>query len=137
MASRIQKHRAERPNGWQTLEIQRGVGRGISSLQNQPAIVLLDCLTLLVSNLVSPMEEPIDEDMASALVEGEVRGLLETYRASKAQWFIISNEVGLGLVPPYPLGRVYRDLLGRANQLIAMEADEVLFMVAGIPMKVK
>ena len=63
--------------------------------------------------------------------------LLSTYSESAAEWIIISNEVGLGLVPPYPLGRVYRDALGKTNQRLAAEADEVLFMVAGLPMKVK
>ena len=63
--------------------------------------------------------------------------LLNVYRESNAEWIIVSNEVGLGLVPPYPLGRVYRDALGRANQQLAAQADEVILMVAGLPMKIK
>jgi adenosylcobinamide kinase/adenosylcobinamide-phosphate guanylyltransferase len=59
------------------------------------------------------------------------------YAASEAEWLVISNEVGLGLVPPYPLGRLYRDALGRANQRLAAAADTVLFMVAGLPLAVK
>jgi adenosylcobinamide kinase/adenosylcobinamide-phosphate guanylyltransferase len=66
-----------------------------------------------------------------------VEGLLTAYRASNATWLVISNEVGLGLVPPYPLGRVYRDALGRANQHLAAAADNVYLMVAGLPMVVK
>jgi adenosylcobinamide kinase/adenosylcobinamide-phosphate guanylyltransferase len=63
--------------------------------------------------------------------------LLAAYAESEAEWIVISNEVGLGLVPPYPLGRAYRDALGRANQRLAAMADDVLFMVAGLPMRVK
>ena len=69
------------------------------------------------------------------LVETEITRLLEAVRAIPAEWIVVSNEVGLGLVPPYPLGRVYRDLLGRANQRLASQADQVIFMIAGIPMR--
>jgi len=67
----------------------------------------------------------------------EEDGLLAAYAASDAEWIIVSNEVGLGLVPAYPLGRLYRDCLGRTNQRLAQAADEVLFMVAGLPLRVK
>ena len=70
-------------------------------------------------------------------LQKEMEELLSAIRVSNQRWIIISNEVGLGLVPPYPLGRVYRDGLGWANQRLAKEAKRVLFMVAGIPMKVK
>jgi adenosylcobinamide kinase/adenosylcobinamide-phosphate guanylyltransferase len=70
-------------------------------------------------------------------VDAEVAALLTACRDSTATWIIVSNEVGLGLVPPYPLGRAYRDALGRANQRIAAAADRVLFMVAGLPLTVK
>ena len=67
----------------------------------------------------------------------EVAALLAAYRAGAGPWIVVSNEVGLGLVPPYPLGRVYRDALGRANQALAAAADRVLFMVAGLPLRIK
>ena len=70
-------------------------------------------------------------------VKKEMEDLLAAIHAQKQEWFIISNELGLGLVPPYQMGRVYRDALGWANQRLAREADTVLFMVAGIPMVVK
>ncbi|MGC8780183.1 MAG: bifunctional adenosylcobinamide kinase/adenosylcobinamide-phosphate guanylyltransferase, partial [Anaerolineae bacterium] len=70
-------------------------------------------------------------------VDAEVAALLAAYRAGRATWIVVSNEVGLGLVPPYPLGRAYRDALGRANQRLAAAADRVLFMVAGLPLTVK
>jgi adenosylcobinamide kinase/adenosylcobinamide-phosphate guanylyltransferase len=67
----------------------------------------------------------------------EIEALLAVYESGDSAWIVVSNEVGLGLVPPYPLGRAYRDALGRANQRLVEAADEVLFMVAGLPMQLK
>ena len=78
-----------------------------------------------------------DEAAAEARVTEEIHSLLEAITNSSADWIIISNEVGLGLVPPYPLGRIYRDLLGRANQQVAARASEVLWLVAGIPVPIQ
>jgi adenosylcobinamide kinase/adenosylcobinamide-phosphate guanylyltransferase len=140
MAARIAAHRAERPPHWQTLEAPRAVGRAVRSLMTDdlsPDVVLLDCLTLLASNVIAPLPEPVTAEAAEAALDAEVDELLAAYADSAAEWIVISNEVGLGLVPPYPLGRAYRDALGRANQRLAAAADEVLFMVAGLPMPVK
>jgi adenosylcobinamide kinase/adenosylcobinamide-phosphate guanylyltransferase len=140
MAARIAAHRADRPAHWQTLEAPRQVGEAITAsvkLQTAPDVILIDCLTLLASNVIVPLPEPVTYEDAEAVLTAEVKGLLLAYAESNAEWIVISNEVGLGLVPPYPLGRVYRDALGRANQRLASAADEVLFMVAGLPMGVK
>ncbi|HEY4720907.1 MAG TPA: bifunctional adenosylcobinamide kinase/adenosylcobinamide-phosphate guanylyltransferase [Anaerolineae bacterium] len=137
MAARIAAHRAERPPHWQTLETPRNVGSAIDSNSGGAEVILIDCLTLLANNVIVPLPEPVTYEAAEAALNAAVEGLLRAYGASNAEWIIISNEVGLGLVPPYPLGRVYRDALGRANERLAAVADEVLFMVAGLPMKVK
>ena len=139
MIARITAHRAERPAAWQTLEAPRRLGPAIlATLQAHAAkLVLVDCLTLLASNVVAPLPEPVTAESAEAALEAEVDGLLEAYRASQADWLVVSNEVGLGLVPPYPLGRAYRDALGRANQRLAAVAGTVVFMVAGLPMVIK
>jgi len=144
MAERIADHQKKRPASWQTLEIPGAVGALLQSRMQSgtlPAgVILVDCLTLLVSNLLLAVSSgagedlTVDEEAATALVESEITRLLEAVRAIPAEWIIVSNEVGLGLVPPYPLGRVYRDLLGRANQRLASQADQVIFMIAGIPM---
>ncbi|MBF8284067.1 MAG: cobP [Anaerolineales bacterium] len=134
MAARIAAHRAERPAHWRTLEAPRQVGSAIRVVAGDAGVVLIDCLTLLASNVIVPLPEPV---AAEAALIAEVDGLLAAYAASQAQWIVISNEVGLGLVPPFPLGRAYRDALGRANQRLAAAADEVVFMVAGLPMRVK
>jgi adenosylcobinamide kinase/adenosylcobinamide-phosphate guanylyltransferase len=137
MATRIAGHRRARPASWITLEAPHRAGAAICA---QPAgfrTLLLDCLTLLASNIIVPLPEPANEGIAVAALKEEIDALLDAWRAGSAHWIIVSNEVGLGLVPPYPLGRLYRDALGWANQRLAAEADEVLFMVAGLPMKVK
>jgi adenosylcobinamide kinase/adenosylcobinamide-phosphate guanylyltransferase len=141
MAERIANHQKQRPANWQTLEIPSAIGASLLSRKLHTDVILLDCLTLLVSNLLLPVSSGTDEDLtvdeeaATALVETEITRLLEAVQAIPAEWLVVSNEVGLGLVPPYPLGRVYRDLLGRANQRLASQADQVIFMIAGIPMR--
>jgi adenosylcobinamide kinase/adenosylcobinamide-phosphate guanylyltransferase len=137
MAERIAAHRAGRPAGWTTLEAPRGAGAAILATGMEYDVVLLDCLTLLANNVIVPLPEPISAPEAEAALRREVDSLLAVYAASSAKWLVISNEVGLGLVPPYPLGRVYRDALGRANQQLAGAADHVYFMVAGLPLVVK
>jgi adenosylcobinamide kinase/adenosylcobinamide-phosphate guanylyltransferase len=137
MARRIANHRRSRPASWVTLEAPRSAGAAIRNRPGSFQVVLLDCLTLLASNLLMPLPEPVTEEDARAALDVEIDELLEAYRLLDAGWIIVSNEVGLGLVPPYPLGRVYRDVLGWANQRLADAAEEVLFMVAGLPMKVK
>jgi adenosylcobinamide kinase/adenosylcobinamide-phosphate guanylyltransferase len=138
MAARIAAHQAERPAHWHTLEASVQVGAAIAAAA--PAgtdLVLVDCLTLLANNVLSPLPETISSAEADAALAAEVDGLLAAYMAGSAEWIIVSNEVGLGLVPPYPLGRLYRDALGRANQRLASAADTVLFMVAGLPLVLK
>ena len=136
MQSRIQAHRRDRPAAWRTLEAPRHTGEAIARA-GASAIVLVDCLTLLVSNVVLALPESAGAAQAEAAALAEVDELRAAYGRGTASWIVISNEVGLGLVPPYPVGRTYRDALGRAYLRLAAQADEVLFLVAGIPMKVK
>ena len=136
MAARIEAHRLARPAGWQTLEAPHDVGTALDALDTRPDVILLDCLTLLVSNIVLTMEtEP--QTAIEAAVQREIEAIIASRNQLNAPMIVVSNEVGLGLVPSYPIGRVYRDVLGRANQNLAALADRVLFMVAGLPMKVK
>jgi adenosylcobinamide kinase/adenosylcobinamide-phosphate guanylyltransferase len=100
-------------------------------------VVLVDCLTLLVSNTLLHCGASPDPAAAEAAVQKEVAALVQTSQASAAICIVVSNEVGLGLVPDTPLGRLYRDLLGRANQTLAARAASVYFMVAGLPVDVK
>ncbi len=136
MASRIAVHQAQRPNHWRTLEAPTDVGQAIRTAP--PAdVILIDCLTLLASNVIAPLDTS-EQAVADRALQAEIDALCEAVAtAPKAHWIVVSNEVGLGIVPAYPLGRLYRDALGRANQRLAAIADEVFFMVAGLPMAVK
>jgi len=137
MSARIQKHRAERPSNWETLEVPFGVASHMQRIKSN--IVILDCITLLISNLLMQFvkDDLVDEAQFKLAVQKEIEELVIAIGAQEKDWIIISNELGLGLVPPYQMGRVYRDWLGWANQRLAREADKVIFMVAGIPMVVK
>ncbi|RPJ39700.1 MAG: bifunctional adenosylcobinamide kinase/adenosylcobinamide-phosphate guanylyltransferase [Chloroflexi bacterium] len=146
MSARIAAHKAEREigertAGWRTLEAPREVGAAIhaaeSGANGDTEVLLLDCITLLANNVILALPDPEDAKTSQAALDAEIDGLLEAYTGSSSEWIVVSNEVGLGLVPAYPLGRVYRDVLGRANQKLAQAASRVIFMVAGIPMIVK
>jgi len=136
MAARIARHRQARPPSWRTLEAPRRVAQELQTAWQGEPVILIDCLTLLVSNLLLEQNNP-QQAAARDHVLREVNALLNVVRKLPARTLIVSNEVGLGLVPPNPLGRAYRDLLGEANQLVAARADEVLLLVAGIPMTIK
>jgi adenosylcobinamide kinase/adenosylcobinamide-phosphate guanylyltransferase len=139
MQQRVAAHRLERPAAWRTLELPRQVGTALLARPPQEGVVILDCLTLLVSNVVleaaGDLDAP-DEAAAASAVQSELEALQVAIQAGPARWIVVSNEVGLGLVPPYPVGRIYRDLLGWANQQLARAAGEVYWMVAGIPLPI-
>ncbi len=135
MASRIRRHRASRPAGWQTLELPMNVGRSLKT--TGAGVVIVDCITLLVSNILLALPENAPEDTVMEEIRAEMGDLIAAQARLGGQWLVVSNEVGLGLVPPYPLGRLYRDALGRANQILAAAASRVIFLVAGLPLTVK
>ena len=129
MEARIRAHQASRPPEWDTLEEPLDLVAALAPVVSRYDTVLLDCLTLWVSNLLLG-ERPHD-------IPAEARRLLELYRQGRASWVVVSNEVGLGVVPANALGRVFADELGRVNQLVAAEADDVYFMAAGLSMAMK
>lgn len=137
MAERIARHRAARPTHWRTLEIPMNVGPALEAAIVGGEVVLLDCLTMLVSNLMMDEGKGVTADHLEARVVGELEAILRVCEERRVSLIIVSNEVGMGLVPPYPMGRVYRDVLGRANQWLAARSDRVVLMVAGIPLEVK
>jgi adenosylcobinamide kinase/adenosylcobinamide-phosphate guanylyltransferase len=134
MQARIAEHQKDRPKNWRTLEIPTGVGKGIERQIGDAKVVLIDCLTLLISNLLRG--EP-DYPEAEKRVIAEINELIAAMDRLNASFVIVSNEVGMGLVPDNKLGRIYRDLLGKANQLLASHATEVYLMVACLPVQVK
>ena len=123
MAARIARHRLERPASWRTVEAPLELARAFDSIPAR-AFVILDCLTLWVANALEAGWSDEDVERAAAAVA--------TIAAEREQpTVVVTNEVGLGLVPQTELGRAYRDLLGRVNAVFAAEAEQAYFMIAG------
>jgi adenosylcobinamide kinase / adenosylcobinamide-phosphate guanylyltransferase len=148
MLQRIARHQASRPAHWLTVEEPQNPASAL--IANPAPVALLDCVTVLVANLLLANADGYDNDKhdepdlasgsaeaAEALVDRAIGDLLNAWRARTSTLILISNEVGMGIVPPYPLGRIYRDCLGRVNARLAAEADTVLLMVAGLPIELK
>jgi adenosylcobinamide kinase/adenosylcobinamide-phosphate guanylyltransferase len=139
MAARIAAHRAARPQQWDTLEAERDIAAAVRAHGATARTVLLDCLSLLVSNLLLASAEPDPRVVAEVEAQAihELESLVNVIHETAARLIVVSNEVGMSVVPPTPLGRAYRDVLGRANQHMASTANEVYLLVAGIPVAVK
>jgi len=134
MRLRIEAHRESRPVGWKILEEPLGISGIVGQHLGEAEIVVIDCITMLVANILL---QGRGEAPAEELVLKEIEALTGQMDELKATFILVSNEVGLGLVPDNELGRRYRDCLGRANQILAQHADEVYLMVAGIPIRLK
>ncbi|QPC86642.1 bifunctional adenosylcobinamide kinase/adenosylcobinamide-phosphate guanylyltransferase [Mesorhizobium sp. NBSH29] len=126
MAERIVQHQARRGAGWMTINAPHDLAGALATLPDGEPL-LLDCLTLWLTNRM----------LAEADIEAECTALAAVLSQPRGPWFVVSNEVGLGIVPDNALARRFRDAAGRLNQQVASVADEVLFLVAGLPMKVK
>jgi adenosylcobinamide kinase/adenosylcobinamide-phosphate guanylyltransferase len=147
MRERIKKHRAERPHEWHTVESHLDLAADIEAnlLANaKTRVVVVDCLTLWVSNVLLTLHESENAEQVLAARTSSLLRIIgadadsrATRREAPRRWIIVSNEVGLGIVPPTPLGRRYRDALGRANQLVAAAADRVSLLVAGLELSLK
>lgn len=141
MRERIEKHKKERPSSWRTLETPTNLGIEIQKNVSDIKFVVIDCITLLINNIFNNFSEQdlekIEVSIIEKLVTAEINNLVICIRNTDATFLIVSNEVGWGLVPDNRIGRIYRDLLGKANQILAEQADEVYLMVAGIPLKIK
>ena len=134
MARRIATHRSNRPASWNTLEEPLDLAASLSEAVKGHDVVLLDCLTLWVSNTLLKDEGSRD---AERKILASTEDLLGLYETGGATWIVVSNEVGLGVVPPSSLGRAYRDVLGRVNQLVAGRADKVYLALAGLALEMK
>lgn len=140
MRQRIDKHRRKRPPAWSTLEVTTEVGKNILQKIGDARVVIVDCITLLANNIFSQYSEQgeqIDAPLIEKRLTAEIEELIECTKQLDAHFIIVTNEVGLGVVPPSQLGRLYRDLLAGANQKLAEAADEVYLMVAGLAMPIK
>ena len=137
LVARIEAHRRGRPADACTIEAPHDPVGALAEADGA-ACVLLDCLSLWVSNrLIELGEAPTIEAVAALDAElgGEAERLVALARAREGETIVVTNEVGAGLVPEYPLGRHYRDLLGRVNQRVAAAADRAWLLVAGRPLE--
>ncbi len=127
MRAKIQRHQAERPAHWQTVEEALELARAVRSADGE--IVLIDCLTMFASNLLEHLE--------AQGIAAQIDALCSAISAAACPVILVSNEVGSGVVPAYALGRRFRDLLGEINQKVAAAADNVVLLVAGLPLVLK
>jgi adenosylcobinamide kinase/adenosylcobinamide-phosphate guanylyltransferase len=131
MRQKIRRHQEDRPKHWQTIEEPLELAQVLKDRAAEFDILLVDCLTVFVANLL----EAAETDPAS--LETRTESLIETLRTTRVPVVLVSNEVGSGVVPAYPAGRKYRDALGELNQRVAAIADNVVLLVAGIPLALK
>ena len=139
MEDRIAQHRANRPVHWETYEEPYQVAQVIQKVREKTEVevILLDCLALLVSNLMQNYQQDSSNNGLAEKIIWKINEITSEATQCSATVIIVSNEVGLGLVPANPMGRFFRDILGKANQIIASSSDEVYLMVAGIPLLIK
>jgi len=131
MQEKIRRHQEDRPKHWQTFEEPLELAKVIAGEAAAFDIILVDCMTLYVANLMEA------EEAEPGSMEARIESLLDVLRAAPVSIILVSNEVGSGVVPAYPAGRIYRDALGELNQRVAAVADNVVLMVAGLPLALK
>ena len=131
MRRKIERHRTDRPQDWKTIEEPLDLASVLADQGPNYRIIVVDCLTLYAANLLEV------EHGNLLAVEERLQGFYTALRSASCSVALVSNEVGSGIVPAFPEGRTYRDLLGEINQRVATIADTVLLMVAGIPLVLK
>lgn len=132
MEDRIQKHKDERPPEWGCVEEFKNIAPVIRDLAKSQVygFVLIDCLTLFVSNLLF-------DELEEEQIQLRTQNILDEIKNSSLDAVLVANEVGMGIVPEHDISRKFRDYAGRVNQIVAKSADEVYFCVAGIANKIK
>lgn len=130
MKKRINSHKRSRSKSWATIEEPIRLVKAINSLPAENITVILDCLTLFISNL-------IHKGLTDAKIYSEIKKIIIALRKKAGLSIIVTNEVGSGIVPENRLSRRFRDLQGRVNQITAKEADRVCLLVSGIPLQIK
>ena len=143
MKLRVEMHRARRPREWQTIEAYKGFDKIIEKNCRGKSAVLLDCITIMITNIImdnGPDWQSISAERILSIeecIEAEIDSLVSIARREEPLFAVVTNEVGMGLVPEYPLARAFRDIAGRINQKLARAADEVYLCVCGIPVRIK
>lgn len=144
MAERVKKHREQRPNTWGTIEMYSNFHRLIEYkefVDNE--VVLVDCMTTLIGNYMFDSKinfdtcNPEEVDSLEKNITNEIFSLINVCKNNNKRLIIVSNETGMGVVPPYYMGNYFRDISGRINQKITLSADFMYFVLSGIPIKLK
>ncbi len=130
MRDRVRKHQAERSRDWKTLEVPIHIADAIRKHSMDADVILLDCLTLWMSNLMM-------ENLSETQIEEHIQSLIDALKTSSCPVILVSNEVGCGIVPENALARLFRDMVGTVNQKVAECANRVVWTVAGIPTEIK
>lgn len=133
MRKKIARHRRGRPSAWRTIEAPLDLEKSVCAASRESDVVLIDCLTVYVDNVMSAGRK----SKSKSDLKECINAVCEAIRKGEASVIVVSNEVGSGVVPPYRSGRAYRNFLGQMNQKVAQIADNVILMVAGVPMTVK
>lgn len=135
MKERVAEHRRRRPEDWQTLEISSGLSAAFPAVLEQADAVLVDCLTLYLSNYLFAHETAGDEEILQGALQ-EMENIVGAVRQTEDKTVIfVTNELGCGIVPMSRISRLYRDVVGKVNQYAAGQADEVYWTVCGIPVE--
>lgn len=143
MKARIKKHVEQRPANWKTVEAYRDLDKYLAKDNNLPVVYLLDCITIMITNLMLEACHDWDKvsqreiDCVEANIKQEMEKLLKVVDEKDTTFILVTNEVGMGIVPENKLSRIFRDIAGRVNQMLAQAADEVYLCVAGIPVRIK
>ncbi|MBC1592564.1 bifunctional adenosylcobinamide kinase/adenosylcobinamide-phosphate guanylyltransferase [Listeria seeligeri] len=140
--ARIKKHQRSRPANWDTVEAFQGIPVYLGKHADRYEVVLLDCVTMLVTNLFFDLlkEQELTNQLADEIetkIQSVIQEILYAGEKSTAKLIFVTNEIGLGVVPENKMTRIFRDIIGRVNQQIALQTDEVYFVVSGIPKRWK
>ncbi len=130
MRRRIEQHRKIRPKEWPTFELIQDMPKFLKEIGSKFEMIIIDCMTLMVSDLIL---KGLREDV----IEEEIEKMVSVLKKIKSSSIIVSNEVGLGIVPKNRPARGFRDIAGRVNQIVTYNADSVFFMFSGLPLRLK
>ncbi|TCO79506.1 bifunctional adenosylcobinamide kinase/adenosylcobinamide-phosphate guanylyltransferase [Marinisporobacter balticus] len=143
MKDRIKKHRESRPKDWITYEGYKDLHTLIQGIDKEYKIILIDCITIMVTNLMFEEDVCWDKisheeiDKIEEKIKKQIKKMMGSIRENDLWCIMVTNELGMGIVPENRISRIFRDIAGRMNQIIAKEAEEVYFTVSGLPMKLK
>ncbi len=141
MTDRIKKHRSSRPSFWDTYEWHLDIHSKIEDIKDKYEIVLLDCITIYINNIMYYKATSVDEceniDEIEQIVINDIKKMIDEFKKTNLEIYLVTNELGSGIVPMSKFARYFRDIAGRVNQYLASQSDNVYLTVSGIDIKIK